>query len=102
MFSFYKNGFNYEMSDLKNIKGVKIQYVKLIPIDSNSDISNYMIGIDVKTKHIFNILETGNNGTITTLEVRSFKTNQSISEKLFIFDLLKYKDQKKYSISEPN
>ena len=102
MFSFYKNGYTYEMGDLKNIKGVKIQYVNLTPIDSNSDIVSILIGIDIKTKHIYNIFETGKNNTVTTLEVRTFKTNQPISEKLFIFDKAKYRDQKKYTISEPN
>lgn len=102
MFSFYKNGYTYEMGDLKNIKGVKIQYVNLTPIDSNSDIVSILVGIDIKTKHIFNILETGKNNTVTTLEVRTFKTNQPISKKLFIFDKAKYRDQKKYTISEPN
>jgi len=101
MFTFYKNGYTYKMSDLKTIKGVKIQYVELIPIDSNSEITSFLVGIDVKTNHIYNIIETGENGTVTTLEVRSFKTNQPISENLFIFDLSKYKDQKNYTISEP-
>ena len=102
MFSFYKSGFNYEMDELKTIKGIKIQYVKLIPIDSNSEITNILIGIDIKTKHIYNIIETGENNTITTLEIRTFKTNQPISEKLFIFDKAKYRDQMNYTISEPN
>ncbi|NQV77196.1 MAG: outer membrane lipoprotein carrier protein LolA [Lutibacter sp.] len=101
MFSFYKNGYTYKMDELKTIKGIKIQYVKLRPIDSNSEISSVLVGIDVKTKHIFNVIENGENGTITTLEVRTFKTNQPISEKLFIFDTAKYRDQKKYTISEP-
>ncbi len=102
MFSFYKNGYTYEMGALKNFKGIKIQYVKLTPIDSNSEIASVLVGIDIKTKHIYNILETGKNNTVTTLEVRTFKTNQPISEKLFIFDRVKYRDQKKYTISEPN
>jgi len=102
MFSFYKNGYTYEMGELKNIKGVKIQYVKLTPIDSNSEIVSVLVGIDIKTKHIYNILETGKNNTVTTLEVRTYKTNQPMSEKLFIFDKAKYRDQKKYTISEPN
>jgi len=101
MFSFYKNGYTYKMGALETIKGVKIQYVKLTPIDTHSEISSVKVGVDVKTKHIYNIIETGQNKTITTLEVRSFKTNQPISEKLFIFDSAKYKDQKKYTISEP-
>jgi hypothetical protein len=102
MFSFYKEGYTYQMDALKNIKGIKIQYVKLVPIDSNSEINNVLVGIDIKTKHIYNIIETGENQTITTLEVRTFKTNQPISEKLFIFDLEKYRDEKNYTISEPN
>jgi len=101
MFSFYKNGFTYAMDELKTLKGRKIQYVKLTPMDSNSEILNVLVGIDVKTKHIYNIIETGENNTVTTLEVRSFKTNQKISEKLFIFDKAKYRDQKNYTISEP-
>lgn len=101
MFSFYKNGYTYKMGKLETINGVKIQYVNLTPIDTHSEISSVKVGVDVKTKHIFNIIETGQNKTTTTLEVRSFKTNQPISEKLFIFDKAKYKDQKKYTISEP-
>lgn len=101
MFSFYKNGYTYEMDALETINGVKIQYVALTPIDSNSEIISVKVGVDVKTKHIYNIIETGENNTITTLEVRTFKTNQPISEKLFTFDLAKYKDQKNYTISEP-
>lgn len=102
MFSFYKNGYNYAMGDLKNVKGIKIQYVNLLPIDSNSEITNVKVGIDVKTKHIYNIIETGDNGTVTTLTVRNFKTNQPISSKIFSFDKAKYADQKKYTISETN
>ncbi|MFK5958902.1 MAG: outer membrane lipoprotein carrier protein LolA [Lutibacter sp.] len=101
MFSFYKQGYTYKMGELKTLKGVKIQYVKLTPIDSNSEIISVLIGIDIKTKHIYNVIETGENQTITTLEIRTFKTNQPISEKLFIFDTAKYRDQKKYIISEP-
>jgi len=101
MFSFYKNGYTYKMGELKSVKGIKIQYVELTPIDSNSEIKSVLIGIDVKTKHIYNVIEVGKNGTVTTLEIRTFKTNRPISEKLFIFDTAKYRDQKKYTISEP-
>jgi hypothetical protein len=101
MFSFYKTGFTFAMDALKTINGVKIQYVKLTPIDTHSEVSAVLVGIDVKSNHIYNIIETGKNNTVTTLEVRTFKTNQPISEKLFIFDRAKFRDQKKYTISEP-
>jgi outer membrane lipoprotein-sorting protein len=90
-FSFYKNGFTYDWAELKNINGRKIQYVKLNPIDSNSPIAKVLLGIDVNTKHIYNLIETGKNTTVTTLTVTQFKHDQTLSNSLFSFDEAKYK-----------
>ncbi|RPD93241.1 outer membrane lipoprotein carrier protein LolA [Aureibaculum marinum] len=92
-FSFYKKGFNYKWDILQNLSGRKIQYVKLIPIDSNSDINNILLGIDINTNHIYKLIETGNNGTVTTLTVSDFKTNQPISKTLFVFNRSKYENE---------
>jgi len=92
MLSFYQDGYNYEMDIVQNVNGRKIQYVKLIPIDSNSEIKNVLLGIDVKTKHIYNLIEVGANNTKTTITVNSFKTNKPLSKTLFTFDETKYKD----------
>ncbi|MBQ0788493.1 MAG: outer membrane lipoprotein carrier protein LolA [Oceanihabitans sp.] len=90
MLSFYEDGFTYTMDIVQNVQGRKIQYVKLIPIDSNSEIKSVLLGIDAQTKHIYNLIETGKNGTKTTLTVNSFKTNETISKTLFTFDESKY------------
>ncbi|NNC69405.1 MAG: outer membrane lipoprotein carrier protein LolA [Flavobacteriaceae bacterium] len=90
-FSFYKNGFTYDWAELKNINGRKIQYVKLNPIDSNSPIAKVLLGIDVNTKHIYNLIETGKNTTVTTLTVTKFKHDQELSNSLFSFDEAKFK-----------
>lgn len=92
MLSFYEDGFIYKMDIVQNIKGRKIQYVKLNPITSDTEINYILLGIDVKTKHIYNLIELGNNGTRTTLTVNSFKTNEQLSKSLFTFDESKYKD----------
>jgi outer membrane lipoprotein-sorting protein len=92
MLSFYENGYNYSMDIIQNVNGRKIQYVKLLPIDSNSEIKYVLLGIDIKTKHIYNLIEIGSNDTKTTLTVNSFKTNQPLSKTLFTFDENKYKD----------
>ncbi|WP_046756113.1 LolA family protein [Kordia jejudonensis] len=92
MLTFYKNGYTYSWDILQNIRGRKIQYIKLTPTDSESDIKSVLLGIDIKTKHIYNLIETGKNGTNTTLTVNSFKTNQPLSKSLFIFDESKYQD----------
>ncbi|MDO6597275.1 outer membrane lipoprotein carrier protein LolA [Oceanihabitans sp. 2_MG-2023] len=92
MLSFYEDGFTYVMDIVQNVQGRKIQYVKLTPIDSNSEIKSVLLGIDAQTKHIYNLIETGKNGTKTTLTVNSFKTNETISKTLFTFDESKFKD----------
>ena len=92
-FSFYKNGFTYSWDVLENMNGRKIQFVKLIPIDSNSEISSVLLGVDVKTNHIYRLIERGNNSTVTTLTITTFKTDQPLSSKLFLFDEDKYKKE---------
>lgn len=92
MLSFYEDGYTYKMDIQQNIRGRKIQYVKLTPIDSDSEIKNILLGIDANTKHIYNLIQIGKNGTRTTLTVNSFKTNTPISKSLFTFDASKYKD----------
>jgi len=92
MLSFYENGYTSSMDIIQDIKGRKIQYVKLIPIDSNSEINYILLGIDSQTKHIYNLIQIGKNGTKTTLTVNSFKTNEPLSKTLFTFDANKYKD----------
>lgn len=90
MLSFYKEGYTYAMDIVQDVMGRKIQYVKLSPIDTHSEIKHILLGIDAKTKHIYNLIESGNNGTRTTLTVNSFKTNEPISKSLFKFDKSKY------------
>jgi len=92
MLSFYEDGYTYKMDIMQTVKGRKIQYIKLNPIDTNSEIKHILLGIDATTKHIYNLIEVGKNGTKTTLTVNSFKTDQPISKTLFTFDESKYSD----------
>lgn len=98
MLTFYREGHNYAWDVLQNVQGRKIQYVKLTPIDSDSDIRSILLGIDVETKHIYRLIETGSNGTKTTITVNSFKTDQPLSKSLFTFDEQKFKDDGYYII----
>ncbi len=98
MLTFYRKGHTYDWDILQNVQGRKIQYVKLTPIDSNSEIANILLGIDIETKHIYKLIETGKNGTKTTITVNSFKTNQPLSQTLFTFNEGKYKEQGYYII----
>jgi len=92
MLSFYEDGYTFKMDIVQNVKGRKIQYIKLNPMDTNSEIKHVLLGIDATTKHIYNLIEVGKDGIKTTLTVNSFKTDQPISKTLFTFDQSKYSD----------
>lgn len=99
MLTFYKEGYNYKWDILKNVRGRNIQYVELTPIDSNSEIKQILLGIDAQTKHIYDLIEVGSNGTKTTITVNSFKTNEPISKSLFTFNKSKYDELGYYIIT---
>lgn len=91
-YTFYQSGYTYNMAELKQVNGKNVQFVKLTPIDTNSEISNIMVGIDTKTNHIYQIIEIGTNQTRTILTAKNIKTNQQIDASVFAFDEKKYED----------
>lgn len=90
MLTFFNSGYKYTMDIVQNVKGRKIQYIKLIPTSAKDQRKEILLGIDVQTKHIYNLIEMGKNGTKTTLTVNSFKTNQPLSKNQFTFVQSKY------------
>jgi len=92
MLSFYEDGYTYKMDIIQNVNGRRIQYIKLNPIDANAEMLFILLGIDATTKHIYNLIEVGRDGTKTVLTVNSFKTDEPISKTLFTFDESKYSD----------
>ncbi|HRN99155.1 MAG TPA: outer membrane lipoprotein carrier protein LolA [Flavobacterium sp.] len=92
MLTFFNSGYKYVWDIPQNVKGRKIQYIKLIPNNPKDHRKEILMGIDVQTKHIYNVIEIGRNGTKTTLTVNSFKTNQPLSKNQFTFVQSKYPD----------
>lgn len=90
MLTFFNSGYKYSMDIAQNISGRKIQYIKLVPISSKDQRKEILLGIDNQTKHIYNLIEVGKNGTRTTLTVNSFKYNQPLSKNQFTFTPSKY------------
>ncbi|HEY6142429.1 MAG TPA: outer membrane lipoprotein carrier protein LolA [Flavobacterium sp.] len=90
MLTFFNSGYKCTMDIVQDVKGRKIQYVKLVPLSSKDPRKEILLGIDVQTKHIYNLIETGRKGTVTTLTVNSFKTNQPLSKNQFTFVASKY------------
>jgi outer membrane lipoprotein-sorting protein len=90
MLTFFNSGFTYKWDISQEIKGRKIQYIKLTPISNKDSRKEILLGIDVQTKHIYNLIEIDKKGTRTTLIVNSFKTNQPLSKNQFTFVQSKY------------
>lgn len=86
LFTFYKEGYTFELGPLKTIKTKKIQYVTLTPMDSDSDIVKVEVGIDKNAKQIIQLIQTGANNSKTTFEITSFKHSQNIPTNTFSFD----------------
>uniref|UniRef100_UPI003F4E7C80 LolA family protein n=1 Tax=Flavobacterium ovatum TaxID=1928857 RepID=UPI003F4E7C80 len=90
MLTFFNSGYRYKMDILQDVRGRKIQYIKLVPTNTKDQRKEILLGIDVNTKHIYNLIEIGKKGTKTTLTVNSFKTNQPLSKNQFTFAESKY------------
>ena len=90
MLTFFNTGYKYTRDKLQNVKGRKIQDIKLIPNSTKDSRKEILMGIDTQTKHIYNVIEVGKNGSKTTLTVNSFKTNQPLSKNHFTFTKSKY------------
>lgn len=90
LLTFYNSGYKYTWDIKQNLKGRQIQYVKLIPNSTKDQRKEILLGIDIQTKNIYNLIEIGKNGSKTTLTVNSFKTNQPLSKNQFTFEPSKY------------
>ena len=90
MLTFFNSGYKFAWDILQDVKGRKIQYIKLTPTNAKDQRKEILLGIDSQTKNIYNVIEMGKNGTKTTLTVNSFKTNQPLSKNQFTFVASKY------------
>ena len=96
MLYFYEDGYYFEMDESRFVGNgqfrKKIQYVKLIPKDSEAEIKYILLGIDTEFNQIYEVIETGKNETVTTISIVDFEFNLPLDSKLFIFDEEKYQD----------
>jgi outer membrane lipoprotein-sorting protein len=92
MLSFFNDGYTKKMDITQNVQGRTIQFVKLTPMDSNSEVQSTLLGIDKQTKHIYKLIITQKNGTKISITVNSFKTNKPLAKNMFVFDETKYSD----------
>ena len=87
--NFYRQGYTIELDESKNENNFKIQYIKLTPIDSNSDVSHLYLGIN-SNYNIYNVIEIGKNKSKTIFKVNKILYNIDIEKDIFTFDKNKY------------
>ena len=99
--TFFEEGYEFKMDITQDITVVDyyeqrtrklLQYIKLIPIDSDSEIDFILLAIEKKNNRIYKSIEKGKNGTITTYTITSFEVDLPLNDNLFLFNKKDYKD----------
>ncbi|MAJ31934.1 MAG: hypothetical protein CMC18_04675 [Flavobacteriaceae bacterium] len=85
MLSFYKNGYSYIWDSLKTIGKKKIQYIKLIP-NQITEATEVLLGIDVGSNQIFEIVQKTTEGSSITIRINSFENNMALPSNTFYFN----------------
>jgi len=88
--SMYKEGYTIKWDIEQKVNGKTIQYVRLIPIDSNSEYQYILIGCDTTTNDLYNVTYTDKQGTQFKLQITSLKGNSNLPDSMFMFDKTKY------------
>ena len=82
---FYRQGYEIEMDQLKVESGLSIQFLKLTPNFSDSDISHIFLGININNNNIYKVIEVGKNNSKTMLKIENISYNLKINEDVFDF-----------------
>ena len=82
---FYRQGYEIEMDQLKVESGLSIQFLKLTPNLSDSEISHIFLGININNNNIYKVIEVGKNNSKTMLKIENIAYNLKINEDAFDF-----------------
>ena len=88
----YKKDYAYQWDIKQNVMGTPVQFIKLIPNEEKKELKYLLLGIDMRTKIIYRLLEIGRYDTRTTLTLKNIKTNINLRDDFFVFDKNKYPD----------
>ena len=92
LLTIYKKDYAYQWDIKQNVMGTPVQFVKLIPNEEKKELKYLLLGIDMRTKLIYRLIEIGRYDTRTTLTLKNIKTNINLRDDFFVFDKNKYPD----------
>ncbi|MDO5636225.1 MAG: outer membrane lipoprotein carrier protein LolA [Myroides sp.] len=87
--TFYQKGYTYVWDKKQTVGSKSIQYIKLVPT-TKTDVKEIYLGIDTAKKQIYNRTDVYRSGSKSTITVKTFKTNQTLSKNHFTFTKSKY------------
>ena len=99
--TFFEEGYEFKMDITQDVTVLDyyeqrtrklLQYIKLIPIDSESEIDYILLAVEKKNNRIYKSIEKGKNGTTTTYTITSFEEDLPLDDDLFLFNKKEYKD----------
>ena len=99
--TFFEEGYEFKMDITQDVTVLDyyeqrtrklLQYIKLIPIDSESEIDYILLAVEKKNNRIYKSIEKGKNGTTTTYTITSFEVDLPLDDDLFLFNKKEYKD----------
>ena len=99
--TFFEDGYEFKMDITQDVTVLDyyeqrtrklLQYIKLIPIDSESEIDYILLAVEKKNNRIYKSIEKGKNGTTTTYTITSFEVDLPLDDDLFLFNKKEYKD----------
>jgi hypothetical protein len=92
LLKFYREGYLILWDKKELILEKEIQFVKLIPINSNSDIDYLQLGINISNNDIVKLIEIGKNKTKTIFSVNQLQYDIEIDLNFFVFSEEDYPD----------
>lgn len=90
LLTFYEKGYAYEWDIEQRVMGRTIQFIKLLPNPSSTDVKYLLLGIDVDQLQVYRLIEIGINGTRTTLTLGQQEFNVQLPQDYFDFDAAEY------------
>ena len=80
LLSQYEKSSSFAWAGTKTINGRSIKYVSMVP-KNDPDVAKVTLGIDAKTLKLYSYAEEGKNGTMSTITLLAYETNQGLKAK---------------------
>lgn len=91
IFTIYEKGFKYEFVKEEKKGNVITQIINLFPLEpKKKSYHTAVVYVDKNKKQINKMIIKGKDGNTSTYSVRNFKTNENLSDEIFVFNKANY------------